>query len=862
MKFRTLTITLGIIVLIGATSYFLFRDFFDSDKKSAKEYSNIPDIKCIYNVEQERLIALKKLNNNQQQAQVINHLNANRSIGVTFDGIANEADTAKILDILTANKIAAVFFIGNLQTVETPQVVQNILQHGQQVGSYLPLNKPNSTNIQLEKLIGDISLNRKVIRSYTNKDTLLIKTADAAYTTKFLQVAAACGLEAVVKPTIVVNPLVLQTKKEAEIFVRSLRSGSIISLKLSIDEPATEAKRVQEVRAEMEKKPGLKQVADNNVRVDMVLAINNLAAALNSEKIAAVPIVVETDKSQKKNSLVDKLAGVIREFTSVKTAYAAERNNIVEELKYIHTTEPALAFTFGELSDPVIVDKVLKKLQDTNIRGTFFIAEIEMLRQADSVRKIIAGGHELGIVIRPKDNATLQETKELIVRSQRTLSSRFGVQSNLIKQPWGKITDTTKQAIAELNCVLVGQSINLVQTKHRDYATARQVMQAIFKPSMDSLRRGEIIYFRMNFYQNKDLIVDLIADVKKYKVDNIAYNKSFDNIHDNSTNDSAYSVKPVGEIINNKHYIYQYPINMDNVPEYLRGDIYDQGVNEKNLLQEFTKRYIGNSTVDKDDRIMGFSEQEMRRFDRPGLIHTDENVVFISFDDWSTDAAANKILYVLRKHKVKATFFILTKNMLNNVNLLRSIAVEGHDISSHSEEHKAMVFTNAKGKAIMQPRTKGQAIEDYRTAHVKLRDVVGDVQVDGRYVLNRDFRPPTLAFSRDGVEALFAVGTEYIINGSYSTQDYMANDIPELVSGMRQWLYNPDGSFIKGSIIVMHISDPAGCTAVALDILLTANERKADNDPSKFKVGLMSEYLRNGYKQVDYNKLPPKPIVR
>ncbi len=53
----------------------------------------------------------------------------------------------------------------------------------------------------------------------------------------------------------------------------------------------------------------------------------------------------------------------------------------------------------------------------------------------------------------------------------------------------------------------------------------------------------------------------------------------------------------------------------------------------------------------------------------------------------------------------------------------------------------------------------------------------------------------------------------------------------------------------KGTILTMHMGDSCIYTPVALDILLTANEAKADSDPSKFKVGRLSDYLIDGYSQ-------------
>ena len=91
-------------------------------------------------------------------------------------------------------------------------------------------------------------------------------------------------------------------------------------------------------------------------------------------------------------------------------------------------------------------------------------------------------------------------------------------------------------------------------------------------------------------------------------------------------------------------------------------------------------------------------------------------------------------------------------------------------------------------------------------------------------------------------------GFEYIINGSTSTADYGASSLEQEIKVIRDGLYYRD-KLRKGAIFVMHMTSAAKFTATALDVILTANEKKADNDPTKFKVGLLSDYLDYGYSQ-------------
>jgi len=357
----------------------------------------------------------------------------------------------------------------------------------------------------------------------------------------------------------------------------------------------------------------------------------------------------------------------------------------------------------------------------------------------------------------------------------------------------------------------------------------------------------------MDFYANDRLIGDLMEAVKQHKVDNIAFATSYDNPAGNPSNDSQYTIKPVGAILTNARYIYQYPLNPATIPAYLRSNAPKLAITQHNFLEEGSKRYIGNADVDYEDRMLGFSRMETRRLDKSGHVLTKDNVIFLTFDDWGTDAPINKLLYVLRKHNVPGTFFILTNNVTNNPNLLRAIAMEGHEIGSHSDKHKPMVVRDPKTGRQVPTQDKEEYTKELATSYQKLEEITGNVIVNGRPALTRFFRPPTLAVSKMGFEALFATGYEYIISGSCSTYDYKAESVPQLVNTIKDGIYTKNGEVKKGAVFVMHMGDAVPYTPMALDILLTANEAKADSDPTKFKVGRLSDYLKAGYSQMSHH---------
>lgn len=860
----------ALVGIISTAGVFLYKP---ADTTPSGGYRNIVDMESSYNADKEIAQAMQEIKSSGEKATVIVHKNSNeRVIALTFDGLTDRTTIRKLLNLLKKYDSKATFFIDGMQAAEDPQVVLEIKQNGHRIENYSLAGVPRMERFSEERLVRDFCRSIKVVKVTADQGPNLLKCNDTQYTDTVLRAAKASGFSSVVKSDSLFNVKQIKTAQAAEAFVGSVKPGSIISVKLK---PSQEAISKEEgktdLRPAVDKQPGLKVLPpiDNSGETEVIDSIERFLTALQKNNYKTVFVEEFSVKSiSGKTALVlpfeiqikgvfdfwSKAISFLEEETIAlfrcRTVYAAgAADDKAQEFKFIPTTEQALSYTFGGLAKPAAVDFVLDKLNQLGIRGTFFIAEVEMRRYPETVKKIIRNGHEIGIIIRPKEGDTSDEIYRLILRDRTMLKEQFGVTTNLVKQPWGVISDAAREAVYRQDCKLIGQSVNIVQTKHKDYTSAEQVMREVFRPSMISLDRGEILFFRMDYYTNEQLTGELLEFVKRQKIDNIAYATSYDNPAANLANNSQYVIRPVGEVLNNSKYTYSFPVEPSRVTAALRYDGVNPDKAYGSFITEASHRYIGNEQIDYDDRTAGFSKMELRRLDMSGMIHTKENILFLTFDDWGTDAAVNKLLYVLRKHQVPATFFVLTHNVMNNPNLLRSIAQEGHDIGSHSDNHKAMVSKDTKtGKPFAT-----QKKEDYRsemiTSYQKLRSIVGDVVVNGKPSLTRFFRPPTMAISKTGMEALFEAGFEYIINGDSVAYDYLATSVPQLVHTIKDSIYTKEGKLKKGSILIMHMGDSCSYTPLALDILLTANEAKADSDPSKFKVGKLSDYLKDGYSQ-------------
>ncbi|MSQ45626.1 MAG: polysaccharide deacetylase family protein [Ignavibacteria bacterium] len=65
----------------------------------------------------------------------------------------------------------------------------------------------------------------------------------------------------------------------------------------------------------------------------------------------------------------------------------------------------------------------------------------------------------------------------------------------------------------------------------------------------------------------------------------------------------------------------------------------------------------------------------------------DEKNIYLTFDDGPHPEATQSVIKVLDKEKIKATFFLIGKNIIKYPNLVSTLVSEGHTIANHSYFH-------------------------------------------------------------------------------------------------------------------------------------------------------------------------------
>lgn len=518
--------------------------------------------------------------------------------------------------------------------------------------------------------------------------------------------------------------------------------------------------------------------------------------------------------------------------------------------RFLTTTAQKVVLTFGGLTRKESVEDILDHLDRMGVKATFFVTELELRKYTDTVREIAARGHELGLGLRTGTDGDFYETCAQIERLQKNMQRLFGVRPVIARQVFGTESPTVNEAASAMGIELLGQTVNMVQTKDKEAKKVEDISDHLFGKFILAMGRGQIIYGRLDFLDDPTLTGGLLDWIKKNKVDSATYAALLDSPHTNAENDSAYSMGAVREVLGDEVHRWTYPVPEEKMLRSLRGEKRRKPRTESLFRHEFAKRYIGAPTVTDTDRIRGFAEAEMEQMDHTGIVkNVRDNTIFLTFDDWGTDASINHLLYVLRKHHAKGTFFIITWNVKNNPNLLRAIAADGHDIASHTNRHRPMVWQTSNYGGNMTPMTEEEYAEDVRLSYEELQKTVGDVMVDGKPALTHYFRPPTLAISKSGIRSIMDAGFSYIVSGYESTDDYAIPSLQAMIGAISHGIYDEKGNVRKGSILIMHMTDKAKYTAEALDYILTVNDARDDNDPKKFKTGRLSDHLKEGYDQ-------------
>ncbi|HVF82526.1 MAG TPA: polysaccharide deacetylase family protein [Flavisolibacter sp.] len=162
-------------------------------------------------------------------------------------------------------------------------------------------------------------------------------------------------------------------------------------------------------------------------------------------------------------------------------------------------------------------------------------------------------------------------------------------------------------------------------------------------------------------------------------------------------------------------------------------------------------------------------------------IPSTRRIVYLTFDDGPHPTITPWVLAQLKKHKAKATFFCIGKNVVQHPDVYRFLIDEGHAVGNHTYQH----------------------LNGWKTATQKY---LADVSAASEVVTTGLFRPPYGKITKaqaKGIARAMNAGTAKVI-----MWDVLSADFDTGISA-RRCAYNVLKNVSPGSIVVFHDSEKA-----------------------------------------------------
>lgn len=195
--------------------------------------------------------------------------------------------------------------------------------------------------------------------------------------------------------------------------------------------------------------------------------------------------------------------------------------------------------------------------------------------------------------------------------------------------------------------------------------------------------------------------------------------------------------------------------------------------------------------------VANASQEYLRNFDALYVGDTNQKEIYITFDAGFENGNTERILDALKKHGVKATFFLVGNYFETQPELVKRMAEEGHTIGNHTYSHPDM----SKISDIQSFQTELQKNE------ALYRDILGSE-------MPKLYRPPQGKFCEENLKMAQQLGYSTVF-WSLAYVDWYVDDQP-----------TPEQAFSKllprihpGAVVLLHST--SSTNAEILDELLT-----------------------------------------
>lgn len=200
---------------------------------------------------------------------------------------------------------------------------------------------------------------------------------------------------------------------------------------------------------------------------------------------------------------------------------------------------------------------------------------------------------------------------------------------------------------------------------------------------------------------------------------------------------------------------------------------------------------------DGEPPVANASFEELKKYNAYYAEDTSEKKLYLTFDAGFENGNTPAILDALKKHDVKATFFVVGTYIKDNPDLIKRIHEEGHLIGNHTYHHPDM----------SQIATKESFHKELKDVETEYKNVVGEE-------MTKFYRPPQGKFNETNLQMAKDLGYHTFF-WSLAYVDWYENDQPSKEEAFQKLL----GRIHPGAIVLLHSTSRTN--AEILDELLT-----------------------------------------
>ena len=219
---------------------------------------------------------------------------------------------------------------------------------------------------------------------------------------------------------------------------------------------------------------------------------------------------------------------------------------------------------------------------------------------------------------------------------------------------------------------------------------------------------------------------------------------------------------------------------------------------DNKMVKASTCQNWGLGFGDEGEKPTGYvSAEELKKYNAYYIGNTEKKIIYLTFDAGFENGNTPAILDALKKHHVKATFFLVGNYIETSPDLVKRIVAEGHNVGNHTYHHPDMA-------AITEQADFEKEVCDLDK---KYKEITGKE-------MDKYYRPPQGKFSKNNLEMAKEMGYKSIF-WSLAYVDWYENDQPTKDEAFEKLL----GRIHPGAIVLLHSTSKTN--AEILDELLT-----------------------------------------